>query len=114
MKALKFSDQHITLILKQLFDGLGFEEVCRKAFFSLQTYYRWRKKYGGLKPSEVRRLKQLEEENGRFGRPPRGDPVAMLVHRRPWRYRWRGRRSWPGLRSRPLQDLRGWRLVAQG
>jgi putative transposase len=44
------------------------EEVCRKAGISIQTYYRWRKKYGGLMPSEMRRLKQLEEENQRLRR----------------------------------------------
>ncbi len=41
------------------------EEVCRKAGISVQTYYRWRSKYGGLMLSEMKRLKQLEEENGR-------------------------------------------------
>ena len=46
--------------------AFGVEEVCRKAGISQQTYYRWRKKYGGLMPSEVRRLKQLEEENRRL------------------------------------------------
>jgi putative transposase len=65
MKVSKFSEQQIALILKQVDDGLGVEEVCRKAGVSQQTYYRWRKKYGGL---EVRRLKQLEEENGRLKR----------------------------------------------
>ncbi len=43
-------------------------EICRKAGISQQTYYRWRKKYAGLMPSEVRRLKQLEEENARLKR----------------------------------------------
>jgi putative transposase len=42
------------------------EEVCRKAGISVQTYYRWRSKYGGLMLSEMKRLKQLEEENGRL------------------------------------------------
>lgn len=42
------------------------EEVCRKAGISVQTYYRWRSKYGGLMPSEMKRLKQLKEENGRL------------------------------------------------
>ena len=42
--------------------------MCRKAGISQQTYYRWRKKYGGLMPSEMRRLKQLEEENVRLKR----------------------------------------------
>lgn len=68
MKSSKFSEQHIAVILKQLDDGIAIEEVCRKAGVSQQTYYRWRKKYGGLMPSEVRRLKQLEEENGRLKR----------------------------------------------
>lgn len=40
--------------------------MCRKAGISVQTYYRWRKKYGGLMPSEMKRLKQLEEENQRL------------------------------------------------
>lgn len=44
------------------------EEVCRKAGISVQTYYRWRNKYGGLMPSEMKRLKQLEEENQRLRR----------------------------------------------
>ena len=68
MKVSKFSEQHIALLLKQVDDGVGVEEVCRKAGVSQQTYYRWPKKYGGLMPSEVRRLKQLEEENGRLKR----------------------------------------------
>lgn len=68
MKVSKFSEQQIALILKQVDDGIGVEEICRKAGVSQQTYYRWSKKYGGLMPSEVRRLKQLEEENGRVKR----------------------------------------------
>ena len=45
---------------------MAVEEVCRKAGISMQTYYRWRTKYGGLMPSEMKRLKQLEEENQRL------------------------------------------------
>ena len=45
---------------------MSVEEVCRKAGVSIQTYYRWRKKYGGLMPSEMKRLKLLEEENVRL------------------------------------------------
>ena len=41
-------------------------EVCRKAGISEATYYNWRKKYGGLMPSEMKRLRQLEEENGKL------------------------------------------------
>ena len=66
MKRSKFSDQQIAFILRQAEEGTRVEEVCRKAGISQQTYYRWRKKYGGLMPSEMRRLKQLEEENEKW------------------------------------------------
>ena len=68
MKKSRFSEQQIAFILKQADDGTSVEEICRKAGISQQTYYRWRKKYAGLMPSEVRRLKQLEEENARLKR----------------------------------------------
>jgi len=63
MKKSRFSEQQIAFILKQADEGTYVEEVCRKAGISQQTYYRRRKKYAGLMPSELRRLKQLEEEN---------------------------------------------------
>ena len=68
MKRSKFSEQQIAFILQQAEQGTSVEEVCRKAGISQQTYYRWRKRYGGLMPSEMRRLKQLEEENQRLKR----------------------------------------------
>ena len=66
MKRSKFTDSQIAFILRQAEEGIPVEEVCRKAGISMQTYYRWRKKYGGLMPSEMKRLKQLEEENKRL------------------------------------------------
>lgn len=66
MKTSRFSEQQIAFILKQADDGTTVEEVCRKAGISIQTYYRWRSKYGGLMPSEMKRLKQIEEENVRL------------------------------------------------
>lgn len=68
MKRSNFSEAQIAFILRQAEEGTAFEEVCRKAGISVQTYYRWRKKYGGLMPSEMKRLRQLEEENGRLKR----------------------------------------------
>lgn len=68
MKTSRFSEQQIAFILKQAEDGTTVEEVCRKVGISVQTYYRWRSKYGGLMPSEMKRLKQLEEENVRLKR----------------------------------------------
>ncbi|WP_367268728.1 transposase [uncultured Sphingomonas sp.] len=53
---------------QQAEDGTTVEEVCRKASISIQTYYRWRSKYGGLMPSELKRLKVLEQKNVRLKR----------------------------------------------
>ena len=66
MKRSRFSEQQIAFILRQAEEGTRVEEVCRKAGISEATYYNWRKKYGGLMPSEMKRLKQLEEENQRL------------------------------------------------
>ena len=68
MRKSKFTEQQIAFILKQADDGVSVEDTCRKAGISIQTYYRWRKKYGGLMPSEMKRLRQLEEENTRLKR----------------------------------------------
>lgn len=68
MKRSSFSETQIAFILRQAEEGTAVEEVCRKAGISVQNYYRWRKKYGGLMPSEMKRLCQLEEENGRLKR----------------------------------------------
>lgn len=63
MKRSKFTEQQIAYALKQAELGTPVEEICRKMGISDATFYNWKKKYGGLGPSEVRRLKQLEEEN---------------------------------------------------
>ena len=68
MKKSKFSEAQIAFILKQAEDGTVVGEVCRKAGISEATFYNWRKKYAGLMPTEMRRLRQLEEENGRLKR----------------------------------------------
>lgn len=66
MKKSKFSEGQIAFILKQAEDGTAVGEVCRKAGISEATLYNWRKKYAGLMPSEMKRLRQLEEENGKL------------------------------------------------
>ena len=68
MKRSKFSEQQIAFILRQAEEGVPVGEVCRKVGISEQTYYRWWKRYGGMMPSEMKRLKQLEEENMRLKR----------------------------------------------
>ena len=68
MKKSRFSEQQIAFVLRQAEEGTAVSEVCRKAGISEATYYVWRKRFGGLMPSEMRRLKQLEEENGKLKR----------------------------------------------
>ena len=58
----------IAFVLKQAEDGSAVAEVCRKAGISEATFYNWRKKYAGLMPSEMKRLRQLEEENTKLKR----------------------------------------------
>jgi putative transposase len=66
MKASRFSEAQKTFILKQGADGMPVADICRKAGISQATYFNWKKKYDGLLPSEMRRLKQLEDENGKL------------------------------------------------
>jgi putative transposase len=68
MKRSKFSEAQIAFVLRQAEEGTSVEEVCRKTGISQATFYAWKKKYGGLMPSEMKRLRQLEEENGRLKR----------------------------------------------
>ena len=68
MKKSSFTEAQIVFILKQAEDGTAISEVCRKAGISDATFYNWRKKYSGLLPSEMRRLRQLEEENSKLKR----------------------------------------------
>jgi len=66
IKKSRFSEQQIAFVLRQAEEGTPIAEVCRKAGISEASFYAWRKKYGGLLPSEMKRLKQLEEENHRL------------------------------------------------
>jgi putative transposase len=66
MKASKFSEAQIAFVLKQADEGTSVAEVCRKAGVSQAMFYNWRKKYAGLLPSEMKRLRQFEDENNRL------------------------------------------------
>ena len=68
MKKTKFTEEQIAFALRQAETGTRVGEVCRKMGISEATFYNWKKKYGGLGVSELRRLKQLEEENSRLKR----------------------------------------------
>jgi putative transposase len=66
MKASQFSDAQKAYVLKQGADGVPVEEICRKTGISAATYFNWKKKYDGLLPTEMRQLKQLEDENAKL------------------------------------------------
>ena len=68
MKRSRFTEQQIAFALKQQEVGTPVDEICRKMGISDATFYKWKKKYSGLGSSELRRLKQLEEENGKLKR----------------------------------------------
>ena len=66
MKASNFTDAQKAFIIKQGEEGTPVAEICRKAGISQATYFNWKKKYDGLLPTEMKRLKQLEDENGKL------------------------------------------------
>jgi len=68
MKRKRFSEEQIIGILKEAEAGAVVTELCRKHGMSSPTYYAWKARFGGLEVSDARRLKALEEENGRLKR----------------------------------------------
>ncbi len=66
MKRSRFSEHQIVRILKEVESGRTVKEVCREYGFSDATYYKWKAKYGGMEASDIKRLKELEEENHRL------------------------------------------------
>lgn len=66
MKKSSFTDEQIAFALKQAETGTPIADIIRKMEISEQTFYRWKKKYAGLLPSELKRLRQLEDENKRL------------------------------------------------
>ncbi len=63
---LQSTQAQIVFALRQADTGISVAEVCRKMGISEATFYNWKKKFGGLGVSQLRRLKQLEEENGQL------------------------------------------------
>ncbi len=68
MKKTRFSENQIISILKQQETGLKVGDLCREQGISEATFYNWKAKYGGMELSQLRRLKELEEENSRLKR----------------------------------------------
>ena len=68
MKRLRFTEEQIIGVLREQEAGMKTADVCRKHGISDATFYKWKAKYGGLEVSEAKRLRALEDENGRLKR----------------------------------------------
>jgi putative transposase len=66
MKKTRFTETQIVSILKQQEGGRSTKDLCREHGISEATFYNWKNKYGGMETSDVKRLKELEEENSRL------------------------------------------------
>lgn len=66
MKKSRFTESQIVRILKEVEGGRMVKEVCREYGMSDATYYNWKAKYGGMESSDIKRLKDLEQENRRL------------------------------------------------
>lgn len=63
MKKSKFTENQIAFALRQVEGGIRVEEICRQLGISQATFFNWKKKFGNMGVSELRRLRQMEEEN---------------------------------------------------
>ena len=68
MKQKRYTDEQIAFALRQAESGTAVAEICRELGVSEPTFYRWKKQFAGMGTVEIRRLKQLEEENGKLKR----------------------------------------------
>jgi putative transposase len=68
MRPSRFNEEQIIAILREQEAGVPTAEVCRKHGISSATFYKWKAKFGGLEASEAKRLRALEDENGRLKR----------------------------------------------
>jgi putative transposase len=89
MKKTRFTETQIINILKEGDAGLKVQELCRKHGISNATYYNWKSKYGGMEASDVKRIKELEEENNKLKRmfadiSLEDDALKYLIKKKDW------------------------------
>ena len=68
MRKSKFSESTIVTLLKEAEAGRKVADICREHGISTATFYQWRSKYGGMEASDIKRLKELQEENEKLKR----------------------------------------------
>jgi putative transposase len=66
MKKTRYSEHQIIKVLKEVEGGRNVKDICREYGISEATYYNWKSKYGGMESSDIKRLKELEDENRRL------------------------------------------------
>jgi putative transposase len=81
MKKSRFKEEQIIAILKEQDSGMKVPDICRKHNISEPTFHNWKKKYGGLGLSELRRLRELEEENSRLKRIVASQALDIQVYK---------------------------------
>jgi putative transposase len=68
MKRSRFTETQIISILKEADAGVKVKDICRRHGISDATYYNWKSKYGGMSPSDLKRMKEMERELGQYKR----------------------------------------------
>ena len=68
MKTTRFTESQMIAVLKQGDAGIPIKDICRQAGISQATYYQWKSKYGGMEASDLKRVKEREEEDGKVKR----------------------------------------------
>jgi putative transposase len=80
MKKSEFTEQQIAFALRQAETGTKVNEIIRQMGITEQTFYRWKRKFGGLGPSELRKLRLLEEETKKLKQGERACAVCVASH----------------------------------
>ena len=68
MKNSRFTEQQIIKIIKEADAGMKVQDLCRQYGISNATYYKWKSKYGGMEASDIKRMREIEAENGKLKR----------------------------------------------
>ena len=68
MRKTRFTEEQMVAILREQDEGATIDDIIRKHGISNQTFYKWKKKFGGMEPTDVKKMRELEDENARLKR----------------------------------------------